>query len=510
MQAFPCSANYGTFSLKFDGQTTTNLQYNSGATQVQTALENLNTVGSVNIIYPAGRTTWCSLNATLAPVKIELTTTTNFVGDTPGIQFNSDNLATNEVQVIRTSTSYLNSYGSTTTIEKQAVYCSATSGKVVLNFDGQSTAPINYNANRDTVKNALNSISTITSVRVTSSSNIFCTKAGNTPFTIFFEKVVNWKGNVPALGNDINNDLSQLDRIGVHEVQTFGTDTTANEATVFLVEEIQLSSCNRQGGDDHEYRLLFDGVFTRDFAWDTSATDLQSYINEMSHVTNVTVKYTNFENFDAGEYNDDMIDVFCTGNVVMYTFKDVANWKGDMPKIRIDAVGGQTSKIFIDHDGDGFDDPDIVSYERSTQGVAPLSGSFTLTFEGEETKGDLDAISNLIMWIYQTNDVEKLEQMLNLAMSAGGNALPAPADAKEDKPEADKKDSKITDAPSTGAAANIPGSEGNNIQVPVLNKQIEELFDKNNQLEEEKKLTDEEIAQLNQEIYKLNDKILQM
>lgn len=132
-----------------------------------------------------------------------------------------------------------------------------------------------------------------------------------------------------------------------------------------------------------------------------------------------------------------------------------------------------------------------------------------IAFEGEETKGDLDAISNLIMWIYQTTDVEKLEQMLNLAMSAGGNALPAPADTKEDKPEADKKDSKITDVPSTGAA-NIPGSEGNNIQVAVLNKQIEELFDKNNQLEEEKKLTDEEIAQLNQEIYKLNDKILQM
>lgn len=42
-------------------------------------------------------------------------------------------------------------------------------------------------------------------------------------------------------------------------------------------------------------------------------------------------------------------------------------------------------------------------------------------FEGEESKGDLDAISNLIVWIYQTEDVEKLEQMLNLAMGAGGD-----------------------------------------------------------------------------------------
>lgn len=39
-------------------------------------------------------------------------------------------------------------------------------------------------------------------------------------------------------------------------------------------------------------------------------------------------------------------------------------------------------------------------------------------FEGEESKGDLDAISNLIMWIYQTEDVDKLEQMLQLAMSS--------------------------------------------------------------------------------------------
>ena len=33
-------------------------------------------------------------------------------------------------------------------------------------------------------------------------------------------------------------------------------------------------------------------------------------------------------------------------------------------------------------------------------------------FEGEESKGDLDMISSLIVWIYQTEDVEKLEQML--------------------------------------------------------------------------------------------------
>jgi len=30
-------------------------------------------------------------------------------------------------------------------------------------------------------------------------------------------------------------------------------------------------------------------------------------------------------------------------------------------------------------------------------------------FEGEESKGDLEMIQNLIVWIYQTQDVDKLE-----------------------------------------------------------------------------------------------------
>ena len=46
-------------------------------------------------------------------------------------------------------------------------------------------------------------------------------------------------------------------------------------------------------------------------------------------------------------------------------------------------------------------------------------------FEGEESKGDLEMIHNLIMWIYQTQDLDKLEQMLQLAMTSN-NELPSP------------------------------------------------------------------------------------
>jgi hypothetical protein len=30
-------------------------------------------------------------------------------------------------------------------------------------------------------------------------------------------------------------------------------------------------------------------------------------------------------------------------------------------------------------------------------------------FEGEESQGNLDLITNLVTWIYQTEDVDKLE-----------------------------------------------------------------------------------------------------
>lgn len=80
-------------------------------------------------------------------------------------------------------------------------------------------------------------------------------------------------------------------------------------------------------------------------------------------------------------------------------------------------------------------------------------------FEGEESRGDLDAISNLIMWIYQTEDVEKLEQMLNLAMSAGTNELPAPVESKND-PAADseKKDDTTADLSTSVTTPLVPGS----------------------------------------------------
>lgn len=81
-------------------------------------------------------------------------------------------------------------------------------------------------------------------------------------------------------------------------------------------------------------------------------------------------------------------------------------------------------------------------------------------FEGEESRGDLDAISNLIMWIYQTEDVEKLEQMLSLAMSAGTNELPAPVESKRDPAAADseKKDDTTADLSTSVTTPLVPGS----------------------------------------------------
>ena len=95
-------------------------------------------------------------------------------------------------------------------------------------------------------------------------------------------------------------------------------------------------------------------------------------------------------------------------------------------------------------------------------------------FEGEESRGDLDCIQNLIMWIYQTEDVEKLEQMLNLAMSAatGAKELVAPTQTKKEGTgnavdtsvagESEKRDETTADVSHSVATPLNPSNQANN------------------------------------------------
>ena len=120
-------------------------------------------------------------------------------------------------------------------------------------------------------------------------------------------------------------------------------------------------------------------------------------------------------------------------------------------------------------------------------------------FEGEESKGDLDMISNLIVWIYQTDDVEKLEQMLQLAMTTGEiqspDKLALPEPSRDEQTISDLSTSVTTPAtPATG------GNQANTYQIAMLNQKIEELQREKTQADEEKRLADEEITQLTKDI----------
>ena len=126
-------------------------------------------------------------------------------------------------------------------------------------------------------------------------------------------------------------------------------------------------------------------------------------------------------------------------------------------------------------------------------------------FEDDESKGDLDMITNLIQWIYQTQDIDKLEQMLELAMTT--NEVPV-------SPEKDQIVEKIADDTKTDLSTSVttPAVAGSmaNMEVAVLKQKMEQQQKEIAKLEEEKKLQDEEITQLNQEIYKRNEEILRM
>ena len=103
-------------------------------------------------------------------------------------------------------------------------------------------------------------------------------------------------------------------------------------------------------------------------------------------------------------------------------------------------------------------------------------------FEDDESKGDLDMITNLIQWIYQTQDIDKLEQMLELAMKT--NEVPV---APEKDQIVEKVDDTKTDLSTSVTTPLVAGNQAN-IQVAMLNQKIEQQQKEIAKLEEEKKL----------------------
>jgi hypothetical protein len=150
-QLIDIEADSGTFTLTFDGQTTSALNWNASNAQVETALEALSSIGSGNVSVTDYSEGWeVEFVGTLANTDVALMT-----GDASSLL---QNTGQSEVQTL--------------TVD-------AARGTYKLSFDGSQTASIDYDANAQTIEEALEDLSSIGEGNVSVS--------GSNPYTITFQ-----------------------------------------------------------------------------------------------------------------------------------------------------------------------------------------------------------------------------------------------------------------------------------------------------------------------------------
>jgi RTX calcium-binding nonapeptide repeat (4 copies) len=172
VQTLTVDASGGYFTLSFNGSLSTG-HLNAGATasQVQSALEGLSTIGSGNVaVTQAGNQYTITFQGSLGH------------SNQPQIVADGSNLTlTPATAAVGTTVN-----GNSTTDEVQQVIVDATSGTFTLSFDGQTTTPpIAYNASAGTVQAALEALSTIGAGNVGVTSAPAGTNA--TVYTITFQ-----------------------------------------------------------------------------------------------------------------------------------------------------------------------------------------------------------------------------------------------------------------------------------------------------------------------------------
>lgn len=141
----------GTFTLTFDGQTTSALGWNATASEVDTALEALSNIGAGNVTCSGGPLNTTSIivefTGTLAAAnQDEMTATSSLTGTVPTLTISDVTKGTgpvNEIQDISVS--------------------GADAGSFSITYSGQTTTAISFGAAATEVEDALNALSNITS-----------------------------------------------------------------------------------------------------------------------------------------------------------------------------------------------------------------------------------------------------------------------------------------------------------------------------------------------------------
>jgi len=302
---------------------------------------------------------------------------------------------TKAVQILSTSTShnipekqllyFSTSFTQITQTEIQQVVCDANGGNFRLNFNGQLTASIPFNAGLTQITNALQQLESINSVSV-SWTYTFQTQACNSRatnpgagFLVTFTNVVNKNGNLPLMTATTNSLL------GLRYIK---------------VTRVKLGSANLGGS----IRLAFRGATTRDINVDITqgtskvAQNIQTELSLLDSIPTGGVTVT-YEATPSAPFS----------YLFRVTFTD-PNLQGNIESLQnieyFNQLTGSDVSLSIFTDGvetlqqrGGAPNPSVAGNQ--------LGGNFTLTYRGHKTtlldfnadeesvKGALEALPNI-------------------------------------------------------------------------------------------------------------------
>lgn len=252
----------GTFTLTFNGQTTSAIAYNASATTVQTALRALSSVGGTNVAVAGsnGGPYTITFQGALAgqPNNILVVDITSTTGPSPSI-------------VVATATAGVPAVNAVQTVTLSG---SPTGGTFNLKYAGQTSAAIAYNAAATVVQAALQAIPSI------GAGNASVAGSNGGPYVITF---------VGARGGQFIAPITAGDHTtgGTHSIAVAQTTTGVN-----AVNEVQTVTVT--AALSGTFTLTYSGQTTSAIAYGASSTTVQNALAALSNVGvgNVAVTYT--------------------------------------------------------------------------------------------------------------------------------------------------------------------------------------------------------------------------
>jgi hypothetical protein len=331
---FTYEATAGTYTLSYGGETTSSIAYNASTSTIRSALQALPTIGGGNVQVYGGKSTaadrwsfWLVFSGDLAgtnvgDVGIDVSGLTYSALNSPGVIYSGGQSTRDEFQLVSAG--------------------AASSGTFKLTFDGQATTDLNFDAEALTVRTALEALSNLS--------------AGDVEV-----RQPAWPGEwlVRFQGDKSNTDVAEM-------TMETGNLTGATSPGVTTLHpgggdqnEVQEISVFGSGGT---FTLTFDGQTTGSISYGATAATVETALEGLSNITDVTVTGT-------GTGEDPYVVTFVDPGP-----GDVAEMSGDASSL---TGGGGGSTESVSHDP-GTD-------EQQTITVTATGGTWTATFEGERS-----------------------------------------------------------------------------------------------------------------------------